>query len=69
MYRHFQLRKIEMLQRETIFYHGKSEEIHNQGVSKQADKSKVLKHIKIMHFLGCQFDQSDHKCWLFDNLY
>ena len=38
-----------------------------QGVPKQVDKSKVLKHIKKMHFLGCQFDKSDRKCWLFDD--
>ena len=40
-----------------------------QGVPKQADKSKVLNHIKKLHFLGCQFDQTDHKCWLFDTYY
>ena len=40
-----------------------------QGVPKQEDKSKVLKHIQKMHFMGCQFDKTDHKCWLFDNLY
>ena len=42
---------------------------HVQGVPKQADKSKVLKLIKKLHFLGSQNDQTDHKCWLFDSLY
>ena len=40
-----------------------------QGVPKQADKSKVIKHIKNLQFLGCQYNQNDRKCWLFDISY
>ena len=40
-----------------------------QGVPKQADKSKVIKHIKNLPFLGCLNNQTDHQCWLFDISY
>ena len=39
------------------------------GVPKQADKCKVIKLIKNMSLLGCQYNQTDHKCWLFDISY